>query len=165
MISRQASSKLLATLYAVPLDEAQWQILLTQFCEVTGSRIGFVLRNDSNLGNRTLASGGIPVPPQVEQTFKAARSYSDPFRQALPRNPASASSKARKSFPVISSSPPIFTATSPFLAAWSMPPPWSSPSPPALLRSSACGAAQIAPSSKEEHRELLTLLMPHKGAL
>jgi DNA-binding CsgD family transcriptional regulator/PAS domain-containing protein len=87
MISTQAFSELLATLYAAPLDEPQWQIFLTQLCEITGSRIGFFLRNDSTLGNRTLASGGAPVPPQVEQTFKAARSYSDPFRQALLRNP------------------------------------------------------------------------------
>ena len=87
MISTKAYSELLATLYAAPLDEPQWQVFLTQLCEVTGSRIGFFLRNDSTLGNRTLASGGIPVPAQVEQTFKAARTYSDPFRQALLRNP------------------------------------------------------------------------------
>ena len=87
MISTKAFSELLATLYAAPLDEALWQVFLTQLCEVTGSRIGFFLRNDSTLGNRTLASGGMPVPPQVEQSFKAAHSYSDPFRQALLRNP------------------------------------------------------------------------------
>jgi len=87
MISTKAYSELLATLYAAPLDEAQWQIFLTQLCEITGSRIGFFLRNDSTLGNRTLASGGMPVPPQVEQSFKAAHTYSDPFRQALLRNP------------------------------------------------------------------------------
>jgi len=87
MISTQAYSELLATLYAAPLDEPQWQIFLTQLCEITGSRIGFFLRNDSTLGNRTLASGGMPVPARVEQSFKAAHQYSDPFRQALLRNP------------------------------------------------------------------------------
>jgi DNA-binding CsgD family transcriptional regulator/PAS domain-containing protein len=87
VISTRLYSELLATLYAAPLDEAQWQVFLTQLCEITGSRIGFFLRNDSTLGNRTLASGGMPVPPQIEQSFKAARSYSDPFRQALLRNP------------------------------------------------------------------------------
>ena len=87
MISTQAYSDLLATLYSAPLDEPQWQVFLTQLCEVTGSRIGFFLRNDSTLGNRTLASGGMPVPAQVEQSFKAAHTYSDPFRQALLRNP------------------------------------------------------------------------------
>ena len=87
MISTAAYSELLATLYAAPLDESQWQIFLTQLCEITGSRIGFFLRNDSTLGNRTLASGGMPVPAQVEQGFRAAHSYSDPFRQALLRNP------------------------------------------------------------------------------
>lgn len=87
MISTQAYSELLATLYSAPLDEPQWQVFLTQLCEVTGSRIGFFLRNDSTLGNRTLASGGMPVPAQVEQSFKAAHTYSDPFRQALLRNP------------------------------------------------------------------------------
>jgi DNA-binding CsgD family transcriptional regulator/PAS domain-containing protein len=87
MISTKAYSDLLAVLYAAPLDEAQWQIFLTQLCEITGSRIGFFLRNDSTLGNRTLASGGMPVPPQVEQGFRAAHTYSDPFRKALLRHP------------------------------------------------------------------------------
>ena len=87
MISTQAYSDLLATLYSAPLDDSQWQVFLTQLCEVTKSRIGFFLRNDSTLGNRTLASGGMPVPAQVEQSFKAAHTYSDPFRQALLRNP------------------------------------------------------------------------------
>lgn len=66
MISTKAYSDLLATLYAAPLDEPQWQIFLTQLCEITGSRIGFFLRNDSTLGNRTLASGGMPVPAGIE---------------------------------------------------------------------------------------------------
>jgi DNA-binding CsgD family transcriptional regulator/PAS domain-containing protein len=87
MISTKAYSDLLATLYSAPLDEPQWQVFLTQLCEITGSSIGFFLRNDSTLGNRTLASGGMPVPAQVEQGFRAAHSYSDPFRQALLRNP------------------------------------------------------------------------------
>lgn len=87
MISTTAYSELLATLYAAPLDEPQWQIFLTQLCEITGSSIGFFLRNDSTLGNRTLASGGMPVPAQVELGFRAASNYSDPFRQALLRNP------------------------------------------------------------------------------
>jgi DNA-binding CsgD family transcriptional regulator len=87
MISTRAYSELLATLYSAPLDEPQWQVFLTQLCDITGSRIGFFLRNDSTLGNRTLASGGMPVPAQVQQSFKAAHVYSDPFRQALLRNP------------------------------------------------------------------------------
>jgi DNA-binding CsgD family transcriptional regulator len=87
MISTKAYSELLATLYSAPLDEPQWQVFLTQLCEVTHSRIAFFLRNDSTLGNRTLASGGMPVPAQVQQSFKAAHHYSDPFRQALLRRP------------------------------------------------------------------------------
>jgi DNA-binding CsgD family transcriptional regulator/PAS domain-containing protein len=87
MISTKAYSELLATLYASPLDEAQWQIFLTQLCEITGSRIGFFLRNDSTLGNRTLASGGMPIPTEVDQTYKKSYSYRDPFREALMRNP------------------------------------------------------------------------------
>ena len=87
MISTAAYSELLRTLYAAPLDESQWQIFLTQLCDITGSRIGFFLRNDSSLGNRTLAAGGMPVPANLGQGFRAAHSYSDPFRQALLRNP------------------------------------------------------------------------------
>jgi DNA-binding CsgD family transcriptional regulator len=87
MISTAAYSELLRTLYAAPLDESQWQIFLTQLCDITGSRIGFFLRNDSTLGNGTLASGGMPIPSRVGQGFKAAHHYSDPFRQALLRNP------------------------------------------------------------------------------
>lgn len=87
MISTQAYSELLEVLYAAPLDETQWQRFLTHLCEITGSSLGFFLRNDSALGNRTLASGGGPVPSQVEQGFRAAHNYSDPFRRALLRNP------------------------------------------------------------------------------
>ncbi len=87
MISTKAYSDLLATLYSAPLDEPQWQVFLTQLCEITGSSIGFFLRNDSTLGNRTLAAGGMPVPAQVELGFRAAQGYSDPFRQALLRHP------------------------------------------------------------------------------
>jgi DNA-binding CsgD family transcriptional regulator len=87
MISTAAYSELLRTLYAAPLDESQWQIFLTQLCDITGSRIGFFLRNDSALGNRTLAAGGMPVPANLGMGFRAAHTYSDPFRQALLRNP------------------------------------------------------------------------------
>jgi DNA-binding CsgD family transcriptional regulator/PAS domain-containing protein len=87
MISTAAYSELLATLYAVPLDEPQWQIFLTQLCDITGSRFGLFLRNDSTLGNRTLAAGGMQVPSEVDRTYKESYSYKDPFREAMMRNP------------------------------------------------------------------------------
>ena len=161
MISTQAYSELLATLYSAPLDEAQWQVFLTQLCEITGSHIGFFLRNDSTLGNRTLASGGAPVPAQVEQGFKAARSYSDPFRQALLRNPRIGVVEGEDMVPHDE-----FVATDLYrdLAV------------PGGMEYTTCLVLSISARTmeiislwrgpgrailEEEHRELLTLLMPH----
>jgi DNA-binding CsgD family transcriptional regulator len=166
MISTKIYSELLATLYSAPLDEPQWQVFLTQLCEITGSRIGFFLRNDSTLGNRTLAAGGMPVPAQLEQGFKAAHQYSDPFRQALLRNPrigvvegeeivphsefveteiyrdmAAAGGMEYTTCLVLS----VSTRTLEIISLWRGP-------ERAVL--------------EEEHKELLTLLMPHlKNAL
>ena len=43
MISTRAYSEILAILYSAPLDEPQWQVFLSQLCEVTGSRIATFL--------------------------------------------------------------------------------------------------------------------------
>ena len=51
MICTKAYSELLCTLYAAPLDEAQWQLFLTQLCEFTHSTVAMFLRNDVALGN------------------------------------------------------------------------------------------------------------------
>jgi DNA-binding CsgD family transcriptional regulator/PAS domain-containing protein len=166
MISTAAYSELLATLYAAPLDESQWQIFLTQLCEITGSRIGFFLRNDSTLGNRTLASGGIPVPAQVEQGFRAAHTYSDPFRQALLRNPRIGVIEGEEIVPHDE-----FVATEIYrdlAAAGGM------EYTTCLVLSVSARTLEIislwrGPERavlEEEHKELLTLLMPHlKNAL
>jgi DNA-binding CsgD family transcriptional regulator len=87
VLSTRACSKLLEILYAAPLDEAQWQVFLTQLCEITGSDLGLFLRNDSTLGSRILASGGAPIPAETDRTYRQSHSYVDPFRQAYMRNP------------------------------------------------------------------------------
>ena len=87
MLSIEPYSDLLQTLYAATLDESQWPVFLGQLCEVTDSRVALFLRNDSTLGNRTLAAGGLPVPEKVERLYKEQHSYTDPYRQAFMRNP------------------------------------------------------------------------------
>jgi len=87
MICTKAYSELLSTLYGAPLDEAQWQLFLTRLCESTRSTVAMFLRNDSTLGNRMLASGGMAIPAEANQTYQAAHSYTDPFREAFLRNP------------------------------------------------------------------------------
>jgi DNA-binding CsgD family transcriptional regulator len=87
MIPIEPYSELLQTLYAATLDESQWPIFLGQLCQTTDSRVALFLRNDSTLGNRTIASGGIPVPEKVERQYKKEHSYTDPYRQAFMRNP------------------------------------------------------------------------------
>jgi DNA-binding CsgD family transcriptional regulator/PAS domain-containing protein len=87
MIRMKAYSELLRTLYVAPLDEEQWQRFLTQLCEFTQSTVAMFLRNDSTLGNRMLASGGMPIPEQTDQTYRAEHRYTDPFREAFMRNP------------------------------------------------------------------------------
>jgi DNA-binding CsgD family transcriptional regulator/PAS domain-containing protein len=87
MICTKAYSELLSMLYGAPLDDAQWQLFLTRLCESTHSTIAMFLRNDSTLGNRMLASGGVPVPDATDRTYQANHSYTDPFREAFMRNP------------------------------------------------------------------------------
>jgi DNA-binding CsgD family transcriptional regulator/PAS domain-containing protein len=87
MICIKAYSELLSTLYGAPLDDAQWQLFLTQLCESTHSTIAMFLRNDSAHGNRMLASGGMSVPVEADRSYKATHSYTDPFREAFLRNP------------------------------------------------------------------------------
>jgi len=165
MISTKAYSDLLATLYAAPLDEPQWQIFLTQLCEITGSRIGFFLRNDSTLGNRTLASGGMPVPAGVEQSFKAAHQYSDPFRQALLRNPLIGVVEGEE---IVPHNEFVETEIYRDLAAGGM------EYTTCLVLSVSARTLEVislwrGPERavlEEEHKELLALLMPHlKNAL
>lgn len=87
MLSIEPYSDLLQTLYAATLDESQWPVFLGQLCQVTDSRVALFLRNDSTLGNRTLASGGLPIPEKVDRLYKEQHSYTDPYRQAFMRNP------------------------------------------------------------------------------
>ena len=87
MIPIEPYSELLQTLYAATLDESQWPIFLGQLCQLTDSRVALFLRNDSTLGNRTIASGGIPIPEKVERQYKKEHSYTDPYRQAFMRHP------------------------------------------------------------------------------
>jgi DNA-binding CsgD family transcriptional regulator/PAS domain-containing protein len=87
MLETQLFSQLLQALYAATLDDAQWPVFLTHLCDRTDSRVALFLRNDSTLGNRTLAAGGIPIPEKVERRYKEQYSYTDPYRQAFMRNP------------------------------------------------------------------------------
>jgi DNA-binding CsgD family transcriptional regulator len=87
MICTKAYSELLSTLYGAPLDDAQWQLFLTQLCESTHSTVAMFLRNDTALGNRMLASGGRTVPAEADRTYRENHSYTDPFREAFMLNP------------------------------------------------------------------------------
>ena len=87
MLNIEPYSELLQTLYGATLDESQWTAFLGQLCQVTDSRVALFLRNDSTLGNRTLAAGGLPIPEKVVRGYQAEHSYTDPYRQAFMRNP------------------------------------------------------------------------------
>jgi DNA-binding CsgD family transcriptional regulator/PAS domain-containing protein len=87
MLPAHLFSELLQTLYAATLDEAQWPVFLSQLCQLTDSRVALFLLNDSTLGNRTLAAGGVAIPEKVERRYKEQYSYTDPYRQAFMRNP------------------------------------------------------------------------------
>ena len=81
-ISTKVFSGLLETLYAASLDESQWQVFLSSLCDVTHSRIAFLVRNDQTMGRRFLASGG-SAPPHGEEGYTT----SDPVREAFMRKP------------------------------------------------------------------------------
>ena len=87
MICTKAYSELLSTLYSAPLDDAQWQLFLTQLCEYTHSTVAMFLRNDTALGHRMLASGGAPVAAETDRTHHSPLPCIDPFREAFLRNP------------------------------------------------------------------------------
>jgi len=86
-VSTRSYSKLLETLYAAPLDESQWQVFLSGLCDMTYAKVGFLICSHSALGTLTLASGGWPIPPEVDRTYQEGHRYSDPVRRSLMRNP------------------------------------------------------------------------------
>ena len=87
MLTTQAYSELLATLYAAAVDEAQWQRFLVQLCEAVRSPAAFLMTNDSALGIRGIASAGPATSISLDEAYKASYIYRDPYRQAFMRHP------------------------------------------------------------------------------
>ena len=87
IVSTKIYSELLGTLYAAPVDQSQWQIFLSRLCDVTHAKVGFLICSHSALGTLTLASGGWPIPPEVDRTYQEGYRYSDIVRVSLMRNP------------------------------------------------------------------------------
>ena len=87
MVSNDLYSRLLATLYAAPLDNAHWQRFLQQLCDVTESDVGFFLVNESSRGIKMLALAGPEAALTSQESYNKSYAYKDPFRESFMRNP------------------------------------------------------------------------------
>ncbi len=87
MISLEAYSDLLATLYAAPLDTGHWQHFLGQLCSATESLYGIFTSNDSALERRLLAHSGMPAFAEAHRTYNQSFRHRDPFRERFLRSP------------------------------------------------------------------------------
>jgi DNA-binding CsgD family transcriptional regulator len=161
MICAQAYSELLSTLYVAPLDEAQWQLFLTQLCEFTHSTVAMFLRSDSSLGNRMLASGGVPTAAEADHTYNMTRSFTNQFREAFLRNPRVGVIEGEDLLPrdQWARSGASRTVASPFGIEHMT----------CVLLSVSTGAHDLIslwrgperPMLEQEYKELLTMLVPH----
>jgi DNA-binding CsgD family transcriptional regulator len=81
MISLETFSSLLQALYAAPLQQEKWEEFLTMLCETTGSKGGFFLCADSNLGLSIRAQGrGMVLDSSDLIAYREVYAPKDPLR-------------------------------------------------------------------------------------
>lgn len=161
MICARAYSELLSTLYVAPLDETQWQLFLTQLCEFTHSTVAMFLRSDSTLGNRMLASGGMPIATEADHTYDMAHSFTDQLREAFLRNPRIGVIEGED---LLAHGQWVKPGASRTVA-----PPFGIEHMTCVLLSISSGAHDLIslwrgperPVLEQEYKELLTMLVPH----
>lgn len=86
MVSAEALSELLHTLYSAPLQPDNWQHFLTQVSQCTKSTSGFFISADTRSGLAVLAEGGPDPNHALVQDYNREYSKTDPFRTAVIRH-------------------------------------------------------------------------------
>lgn len=85
MVSLEAFSDLLQTLYSAPLQQEQWEHFLTRVCRYTDSTLGRFFGADTGSGLAVLAQGGAQDLSATVSTYNSKYAQSDPFRTAVVR--------------------------------------------------------------------------------
>jgi DNA-binding CsgD family transcriptional regulator/PAS domain-containing protein len=83
MISVEAFSELLQTLYSAPLHKEQWQRFLTRVCDYTGFTSGYFFSASTRTGFGVVAEGGTIQSRLLLGAYNEAYVRQDPFRAAL----------------------------------------------------------------------------------
>ena len=88
MLSTEKLSELLASLYAAPLEEGNWQVFLDGLCEEIQAVHGFFVVSSAQQGSeRILAQGGIDFNLEAQLLYNSHYGSLDPHREPLFRNP------------------------------------------------------------------------------
>lgn len=82
MISVEAFSELLQTLYSAPLHKEQWQRFLTSVCDHTGFTSGYFFSASIRTGFVVMAEGGTIQSRMMLQAYNEGYARNDPFRAA-----------------------------------------------------------------------------------
>lgn len=85
MITLEAFSELLETLYAAPLDTSIWGRFLDLLCEATGSRGTYLFMADSMLGFSIRAQGGGAIASPTLEEYHDNYASTDPYKGPLIR--------------------------------------------------------------------------------
>ena len=87
MISAFELSKLLASLYAAPLEPDKWQVFFDHLSRLTKISNGYLMSDSKCKGREILAGGGFSFDPELSRLYKDRYAQIDPFWPVFLRNP------------------------------------------------------------------------------
>ena len=87
MVSTEELSRLLATLYAAPLQPEKWQIFFNQLSVLTKISSGYLITGSPRLGQEILAGGGLYFNPELLRSYNEYYFQHDPYWPPFLRNP------------------------------------------------------------------------------
>jgi DNA-binding CsgD family transcriptional regulator len=87
MTSAQELSLLLASLYAAPLEPEKWQVFLNHVCALTNTSSGYMVSILPDVGNATLAGGGLNFDPESLRLYNEHYGANDPYAEPMVTNP------------------------------------------------------------------------------
>jgi DNA-binding CsgD family transcriptional regulator/PAS domain-containing protein len=79
MTSIKELSSLLASLYAAPLEPEMWQVFLDRLCTMTNTASAYMVGIHPELGNVTLAGGGLDFNPETLRLYNEHYGANDPY--------------------------------------------------------------------------------------
>ena len=87
MISTEEFSRLLATLYAAPLQPEKWQVFFDHLSQLTKITSGHIISGNPTQGYEALAGGGMGYDPEVNRLYNEHYIQFDPFMAPGLSNP------------------------------------------------------------------------------